>query len=209
MAFVRLFLGGSLGLEIFIKGPQFWRGMARIRKFSAYHQMERPYTRISKFNKLNFVRGSFPHIKIIKFDMGSPQKQYDQTLMLVSQVNSNIRHNALESGRMVSNRVLEKTAGKDYHLRLKVYPFHILRENAIASGAGADRVSTGMQASYGKAVSCAARVFEGQTIFELRINNAHVKLGRMALTRAASKMPCPCKVMTVEKAKVEVAPKVA
>ncbi len=173
--------------------------MARIRKFSAYQNLKRPYTRISKFNKLNFVRGGFPHIKIIKFDMGSPQKEFDQTIRLVSTTSLNIRHNALESGRMVSNRVLEKAIGKDYHLRLKLYPFHVLRENAAATGAGADRVSTGMQKAYGKAISCAARVQEGQTIYELRINTANIKLGKEALHRASSKMPCPCKMIVVGK----------
>ncbi len=173
--------------------------MARIRKFAAYQNLERPYTRISKFNKKNFVRGGFPHIKIIKFDMGSPQKEYEQTITLVTQRNMNVRHNALEAARMVSNRLLEKTIGKDYHLRLKVYPFHVLRENAIASGAGADRTSTGMQKAYGKAVSCAARVFEGQTLMELRIGSANLKLGREALGRAAKKMPCPCKVVVAQK----------
>ena len=173
--------------------------MARIRKFAAYQNLERPYTRISKFNKKNFVRGGFPHIKIIKFDMGSPQKEYEQTITLVTQRNMNVRHNALEAARMVSNRLLEKTIGKDYHLRLKVYPFHVLRENAVASGAGADRTSTGMQKAYGKAVSCAARVFEGQTLMELRIGSANLKLGREALGRAAKKMPCPCKVVVAQK----------
>ena len=173
--------------------------MARIRKFAAYQNLARPYTRISKFNKKNFVRGGFPHIKIIKFDMGSPQKEYEQTITLVTQRNMNVRHNALEAARMVSNRLLEKTIGKDYHLRLKVYPFHVLRENAIASGAGADRTSTGMQKAYGKAVSCAARVFEGQTLMELRIGSANLKLGREALGRAAKKMPCPCKVVVAQK----------
>ena len=173
--------------------------MARIRKFAAYQNLERPYTRISKFNKKNFVRGGFPHIKIIKFDMGSPQKEYEQTITLVTQRNMNVRHNALEAARMVSNRLLEKTIGKDYHLRLKVYPFHVLRENAIASGAGADRTSTGMQKAYGKAVSCAARVFEGQTLLELRIGSANLTLGREALGRAAKKMPCPCKVVVAQK----------
>ena len=172
--------------------------MARIRKFAAYQNLERPYTRISKYNKKNFVRGGFPHIKIIKFDMGSPQKEYEQTITLVTQRNMNVRHNALEAARMVSNRLLEKTIGKDYHLRLKVYPFHVLRENAIASGAGADRTSTGMQKAYGKAVSCAARVFEGQTLMELRIGSANLKLGREALGRAAKKMPCPCKVVVAQ-----------
>ena len=47
--------------------------MARIRKFAAYQNLERPYTRVSKFTKKNFVRGGKPNMKIIKFEMGDPK----------------------------------------------------------------------------------------------------------------------------------------
>src|SRR3989344_3573028 len=123
--------------------------MARLRKNSAYQNLERPYTRISKYTKLNYVRGGYPHMKIIKFTMGSPNKIFDKTLLLQVQKSMNLRHNSLESARMTSNRLLEKTLGKDYFLRLRVYPFHVLRENPLASGAGADRMSTGMKKAYG------------------------------------------------------------
>lgn len=169
--------------------------MARLRKFAAYQNLERPYTRISKYTKKNFVRGGFPALKITKFDMGSPQKQFDAVLVLNSQEALNIRHNALESARMTSNRLLEKSLGKEYHLRLKVYPFHVLRENALASGAGADRLSTGMKLAYGKPVGSAARIREGQTLIELRLNKANLKVGREALNRAAKKFPCSCKIV--------------
>lgn len=172
--------------------------MARIRKFCAYQKLERPYTRISKYTNKNYVRGGFPHMKIIKFDMGSPEKTYDTVIRLNVTKSMNVRHNALESARMTSNRLLEKTVGKDYHLRLKVYPFHVLRENPLASGAGADRLSTGMQKAYGKSISSAARVRDGQTIVELRINKMHLKLGRNALERAAKKIPCTCKIIIAE-----------
>ncbi len=170
--------------------------MARIRKFSAYQNLERPYTRISKYSKKNFVRGGFPNIKITKFDMGTQQKTYDTTLLLTTTTSMNVRHNAIEAGRMTANRMLEKNLGKEYHLRVKIYPFHVLRENPLASGAGADRMSTGMQKSYGKAISAAARVKAGQALMELRLNKDKARLGREALERGSSKFPCPCKVIT-------------
>ena len=169
--------------------------MAKLRKFAAYQGLERPYTRISKYTKKNYVRGGFPHMKVIKFDMGNPSKEYDSVVRLTSKTAMNIRHNALESARMTSNRLLEKNLGKEYHLRIKVYPFHVLRENPLASGAGADRMSTGMKKSYGKSVGCAARVKEGQTLIEIRINKSNVKLGKLALERASKKFPCSCKVI--------------
>src|SRR3989338_5681414 len=169
--------------------------MARLRKFSAYQNLERPYTRISKYTKQNYVRGGFPHMKIVRFDMGTANKEYDTTLKLNVQRAMNIRQESLESARVVSNRYLEKNLGKNFHLRLKVYPFHVLRENPLASGAGADRMSTGMKMSYGKTIGCAARIRDGQTLFELRLDKANTKIGREALNRSATKLPCTCKVI--------------
>ena len=169
--------------------------MAKLRKNAAYQKLERPYTRISKFTKKNYVRGGFPHMKIIKFDMGDPRKEYSAKIKLNACKSMHVRHNALESARMTSNRLLEKALGRTgYHLRIKVYPFHVLRENPLASGAGADRMSTGMKKSYGKSIGSAARVKEGQTLIELRINKEHIKLGKAALDRAAKKMPCSCRI---------------
>ena len=172
--------------------------MARIRKFVAYQKLERPYTRVSKYTSKNFVRGGFPNMKVIKFDMGTASKEFDTVIRLESKRAMNIRDNAIESARMTSNRTLEKAIGKDYHLRIKIFPFHVLRENALASGAGADRLSTGMKKSYGKTIGCAARVKLGQTLMELRINKDNMKLGKLALTKASKKFPCSSKVRVLE-----------
>ncbi len=169
--------------------------MAKLRKFAAYQKLERPYTRISKYTKKNYVRGGFPHMKVIKFDMGDPRKEYDTVIKLNACKSMNIRHNALESARMTSNRLLEKNLGKEYHLRIKVYPFHVLRENPLASGAGADRMSTGMKKSFGKSIGSAARVKVGQTLMEVRINKDNINLGKEALNRASKKFPCSCKII--------------
>lgn len=174
--------------------------MVKLRKFVAYQSLERPYTRISKYTAKNFVRGGFPNMKIIKFDMGSPKKDYTATVRLKSCRSMNIRHNAIEAARMTSNRVLEKAVGKEYHLRIKIYPFHVLRENPLASGAGADRLSTGMKKSYGKSIGSAARVKEGQDLMEIRINKAHIRLAKEALSKASKKFPCSCKVVVIENA---------
>lgn len=171
--------------------------MVKIRKFSAYQRLERPYTRISKFAKKNFVRGGYPHLKLTKFDMGNLNGKFDTVLRLVTERAMNIRHNALEAGRMTCNRLLETTIPNKYHLRVKVYPFHVLRENPLAAGAGADRMSKGMQKSFGKVIGAAARLKDGQTIMELKLDKADLKLGRDALGRAAKKLPCACKINTM------------
>lgn len=135
-------------------------------------------------------------MKIIKFEMGDSKGKYDTVLKLNSLKSMNVRQNALEAARMSSNRLLEKTLGKSYFLKLKVYPFHILRENPLAAGAGADRMSTGMQKAFGKPIGSAARVREGQTLLELKVNKANLQTGKTALVRAAKKFPCPCKITT-------------
>ncbi len=169
--------------------------MAKLRKFSAYQSLERPYTRISKFSAKNYVRGGFPALKITKFDMGNSRKKYDAIIRLVSARSMNIRHNALEAARMTTNRILETQLANAYHLKVKVYPFHVLRENPLAAGAGADRMSTGMQKSYGKVIGAAARVKEGQTIMELKVEKNNLRLAKEALAKAATKIPCSCKVL--------------
>lgn len=168
--------------------------MAKLRKFSAYQNLERPYTRISKFSKKNYVRGGFPALKITKFEMGDTKRSFDTLLRLSVCRDMNIRHNALESARMTSNRLLEKDVGKAYHLKVKVYPFHVLRENPLASGAGADRMSTGMKMAFGKPIGAAARVRDGQVIMEVRLNKEHLGIGKEALAKASKKLPCSCKI---------------
>lgn len=127
--------------------------------------------------------------------MGSTNKKFNTTLLLKANKTVNIRHNSLESARMTTNRLLEKRAGKEYHFKIRIYPFHVLRENPLAAGAGADRMSTGMKKSFGKTVGAAAIVKEGQAIMEVNIDKTNMKLGKEALQRAAKKMPCGCKVV--------------
>ena len=164
--------------------------MARIRKFVAYRSIERPYTRKSKYKKKNYVR-SCPASKLVRCNMGNINKKFEFTLNLVSKAHLQIRHNSLESARLTANKMFEENAGKDgYFMRLRVYPHHILRENALASGAGADRLSTGMQAAFGKNISVAAQIRKGQTVIEARVNKQHLEMAKKALHRAAYKMPC-------------------
>ncbi|MBD3249588.1 50S ribosomal protein L16 [Candidatus Woesearchaeota archaeon] len=165
-----------------------------MRKFCAYRRLERPYTRISKYREKSFIRAT-PHINLVKFDMGNPKREYGYQLDLVSKSDLQIRHNALESARMTCNRLLELQLGKNgYFLKVKPYPFHILRENPLAAGAGADRMSTGMKMSFGKAISSAARIKKGQSIFSLKVNKQNLPLAKKALKRATYKIPCKCHI---------------
>ena len=172
--------------------------MARIRKFVAYRNLERPYTRISKYKEKAYIRMN-PNLRIVAFETGTPNKKFEYTLRLISKVDLQIRDNALESAKQTSNRLLEKTIGTSaYHLKIKPYPHHILRENPIAAGAGADRFSTGMQKSFGKPIGVAAQVRKGQTIFKVSVNNANLDLAKTALIRASKKLPGSCTIQVIE-----------
>lgn len=170
--------------------------MAKLRKAVAWRRLERPYTRKSKYRNKSFVR-AIPNNKVVKFVMGDPTKEFDIAFVLKSKSDIQIRHNSLESARLIANRYLEKNLGKKgFQLRLLVYPHHILRENPLASGAGADRMSTGMKCSFGKSVGLAARIRINQSIIKVFVEKGQEVIAREALRRSCSKFPM--KGMVVE-----------
>ena len=64
----------------------------------------------------------------------------------------------------------------------------------MATGAGADRISSGMKLSFGRPVGTAARVYENEIIMVARINSAGAKQLKDALHKASFKLPTPCKI---------------
>lgn len=175
--------------------------MARIRKGVCYRRLERPYTRRSKYKQKSFIRAN-PNIVIAKFDTGNTKGTFEYTVNLRTKVGLQLRGNALESARMACNRMLEKNLGKnDFKLRTRVYPHHVLRENPIAAGAGADRFSTGMQKAFGKPIGVAARVMKGQTVFEVGVVSTGLKIAKEALERASKKLPCKFSIEVVHNEK--------
>lgn len=134
---------------------------------------------------------------MVSFDLGDPRQKYEYELDLISKGELQIRDNAIEAARQTTNRLLEKNLGKTgFALKVRIYPHHILRENPLASGAGADRMSTGMAHNYGKPIGIAAQVHVGQPLFTLRINKDNLEIGRKALKRASYKLPCACSIQT-------------
>jgi large subunit ribosomal protein L10e len=172
--------------------------MAKLRKAVAYRKTERPYTRKSKYKKKNFVRAT-PHNLIVKYNMGDLKKNFPYRIDVNSGAKMQVRHNAIEAARKSSNRLLEKRTGKvGFRLRVRIYPHHILRENPLATGAGADRMSTGMKKSFGKPIGLAAQVRPGQTLFEVHVNKQFLQTGKEAAKRIAGKMPCKCQIVVNE-----------
>jgi len=158
-------------------------------------KVERPWTRVSRRKpRKSFVVG-VPYSRIHVFEMGNPDKEFDTDLWLVAERSVQIRDNALESARVVSNKFLERTINPDnYFMKILVYPHHVLREHSLATGAGADRYSTGMSKSFGKPKGRAARVKKDQRLILLKLNKKDLGVGRKALKRADLKLPTPCRI---------------
>lgn len=173
--------------------------MARLRKAVCYRKLERPYTRVSKFKKNSFIKTNY-NARIIKFVMGNARKEdFQYKLKLHPKVDVQIRDNAIESARLTSNRLLEKAIGTSgYFFRVNKFPYHILRNNPIASGAGADRFSTGMKKSFGKPIGQAAQFKKGDAIFELKVDKKNLETAKKALKRASYKVSCGCAIEIIE-----------
>jgi len=168
--------------------------MARIRRARAGKNIERPYTRISKYREKSYIKRTL-NTKIIRFVMGNPQKTFPHTVVLKTKDPIQVRDNAMESARMTTNRLLEKTLGTpSYILRVRTYPHHIQRVHSLASGAGADRFSTGMAHAFGKPSFQTAQLKADQVVFEVNVDKKNIPVAVQALTRAKSKFPMACKI---------------
>lgn len=171
-----------------------------LRKASSYSlRKARPFTRTSRKKSKAYIK-TVPVSKIAKLNMGN-QKDSDQgkhpfVVKYVSEMNMQVRDNALEACRMFIHKVLEEQVPGQYFLNVKVYPHHLLRENKTAAGAGADRISSGMKHSYGIVIGRAAMVKNGSDIFVISCaNDKAARCARKALQQISSKMPAKGRVV--------------
>jgi len=140
------------------------------------------------YARKEFIKGK-PQIKIAKFQ-GGKAGEYDVCVQLCSNEKIQIRHMAIESARLSANKKLEQTTGETgYYSVLRIYPHILLRENKMIATAGADRLQEGMRRAFGKAVSLAARVKQGQCIMEMHVKKDHLDAAKKALEGACVKLP--------------------
>jgi large subunit ribosomal protein L10e len=135
--------------------------------------------------------GGIPAVRISQWDIGDLRTKFPVKLHLLAEEQCQIRHIALEAARISANRYIAKKAGNAYHLKLRLFPHNVLRENKIATGAGADRISEGMRAAFGGAVGLAARVHPGMKILTIETTPEHVADAKEALRKAGAKLPTP------------------
>ena len=164
--------------------------MATLRKAHVYSKpTTRSYTRKSKYRRKGFIK-AVPASKLARFHMGDKLKEFPKEVRLISKNEGYIRSNALESARVFLNRHLQKKFGsKGYHMVVNIFPHQILRENKMLTGAGADRMQSGMQRAFGKAMGTAAKVNKGTIIFRVGVPQDGVDFASKTLKRANTKFP--------------------
>lgn len=165
-----------------------------LRKATAYSKRKVvPFTRVSKKRTKSFVK-TVPPSKIVKFEMGDPKGynagEYPYIIKLVSKEKIQIRHNALEACRQFVNKKLEKNFPKQYFFKIVPFPHHIQRENKMLTGAGSDRMQTGMQLSFGRPSGKAAIVGKGKEILVVASPNEKIRnFAAKQLRKIKSKLP--------------------
>ncbi len=160
-----------------------------IRPAKCYRRVKKANTRFSLKNpKKSYVKG-VPQSKIRRFESGNKKKAFPLIAYLVSDSDVQIRHNALEAARIAAHKVLQEMGDESYFLKVLVYPHHIMRENALATGAGADRFQTGMRKAFGKPLGLAAHVKSGQRLIRISLPKSKQSMARLALRRAGAKLP--------------------
>ena len=156
----------------------------------------RMYTKISgpAYTRREFM-GGVPYPKITTFIQGNQKKDFEIEMRLIAEESCQIRHIALEAARISINRKMaEATGSENYFLHIRPYPHQVIREHKMATGAGADRISSGMRAAFGRPVGTAARVHSNDVIMVARSNPDQAKKLRDALHKASIKLPTPCRI---------------
>ena len=169
--------------------------MASARKAAAYSKRHvTPFTRISKKKGKSYIK-TVPPQKIVKFAMGNG-KNLPHILTLVAEERVQIRDSALEACRQFVNKKLEKQLVANYVFQVIPFPHHIQRENKMLTGAGADRMQTGMQLAFGKSAGKAAILNKNSPIFRVQVATPKaIQLTRKLLKQIKSKLPVKTKVL--------------
>ncbi|MEM5801167.1 MAG: 50S ribosomal protein L16 [Candidatus Aenigmatarchaeota archaeon] len=167
-----------------------------LRPGRCVRRIKRPWTRVSQRKpKKSYVVG-VPYPRIHNFEMGVKDKDFDTQVLLKVENSVQIRENALEAARIVANKYIEKTLGKEgFFMKILKYPHQILREHSLATGAGADRFSMGMRKAFGSPKGRAVIIYSGETLMLIKVNKDQVEIAKEALRRSSTKLPTPCKIV--------------
>ncbi|MEA3414442.1 MAG: 50S ribosomal protein L16 [Nanoarchaeota archaeon] len=178
--------------------------MAGLRKANAYSKKKvTPFTRISKRRQKSFIK-VIPPQKIVKFEMGKTREfkkgKFPFTMTVVSTEKVQLRHNAMEACRQYINKKLEAELNGNYSFKIIPFPHHIQRENRMLTGAGADRMQTGMQLSFGKSMGKSAILKPESKMFVIGLpTKKSVVFTRKIVNQTRSKLPGKIRINITEK----------
>jgi large subunit ribosomal protein L10e len=173
--------------------------MAGLRKGKCYRKPIRAYTRMSKVKAKSYIKTK-PASRIVRYNMGNSKREFQYEVQIIAKEDIQIRHNALESARLVVFRLLQKLGLPNFYFQLKVYPHQILRENKMLSGARADRLQTGMSHAFGKPLGLAASIKKGKVIISTKVDPENLEAVKEAMKKSTPRLPCRCS-MEIKKLK--------
>ncbi|MBN2122155.1 50S ribosomal protein L16 [Candidatus Micrarchaeota archaeon] len=148
------------------------------------------WTRHSKRRPRRSYIKTMPHKELNQHRMGTESAEYGAVYHLAPKDQLILRDNAIEAARQSANKVLESKLPGAYYFIVRVYPHHIIRENKMVSGAGADRIQKGMRRAFGKPTDRAARLKKDQPLFTVYVHEgkAQESAVREAFRRARMKL---------------------
>ncbi|GIU68752.1 MAG: 50S ribosomal protein L16 [Candidatus Pacearchaeota archaeon] len=172
-----------------------------LRKAASYSKKKVvPYTRVSKKKEKSYIK-TVPQSNVVKFVMGSIEMynkgELPYEVVMISEEKAQVRSNALEACRQYIHKILDKNLAGKYLFKVIPFPHHIQRENKMLTGAGADRMQSGMQLSFGKPTARATILNPETKIFWAALpNEKTLKLTREVFERVKSKIPCKVRIVS-------------
>ena len=167
-----------------------------IRPAKAFRDPDKvAWTRYSKKPAKCYIK-TMPHADLHQFRMGVKKDDYDLVVHLVSQKEIIVRDNAIESARQSANKHLEGNINGSYYFIVRTYPHHVIRENKMIAGAGADRLQKGMRRSFGRPSDRAARFDKGTEVFTIYTYKQNMEHVKKAFERAKRKLSGPYKLVS-------------
>jgi large subunit ribosomal protein L10e len=134
----------------------------------------------------SFVKGA-PHPKIRQYNMGT-DKRFELEVHMVPDIRLQLRDNSIEAARQAANKYLEKTLMDNFFFQVVSFPHLVVREHTALGVAGADRISKGMKAAFGKPKGRMARVKAGEPVFRARVMKKDLPALKEALRRSMRKL---------------------
>jgi len=156
------------------------------------------WTRFSRRKPRKSFIKAMPHADLHQFRMGVTKADYDLVINLRCEGDLILRDNAIESARQSANKYMEKTMNGAYYFVVRVYPHHIIRENKMIAGAGADRLQKGMRQAFGRPTDRAARLDYGRDLFTIYSYKANLEHIKTALERARRKLSGTYRIVAAE-----------